>query len=292
VREFSVDVLLFCVVRESDVALLEYHNYIRFTNSQFSKINDKRRIIMQDKVLAVINGREITDKDLMYTISRFPRERQAYLASEEGRKQLLEQVISFELVYNYAIEKSMDKENEYIEQVENAKKEILTQYGISKILSQVSVTDQEVKNYYEENMSTYIQEEAVRAKHILVNTLDEAKEIKEKINAGLSFEEAAKQFSNCPSNAEGGDLGTFTRGRMVPEFENASFQMAVGEISEPIQTQFGYHLIKVEEKNEPSIMPLREVAATVRNNLIQEKQNQRYIELTEELKKKYKVEIR
>jgi peptidyl-prolyl cis-trans isomerase C len=259
---------------------------------KFSEINNKRGINVENKVLALVNGREITERDLMYTISRFPRERQAYLTSEEGRKQLLEQIISFELVYNYALENSMDKENEYIAQVENAKKEILTQFGINKILSEVSVTDQEIKEYYEENMSMYIQQESVRAKHILVNTLEEAKEIKEKIDNGLTFEEAAKQFSTCPSNQQGGDLGTFTRGKMVPEFENASFEMAVGEISEPVQTQFGYHLIKVEEKTEASIMPLSVVAATVKNNLIQEKQNKRYMELTEELKNKYNVEIK
>lgn len=259
---------------------------------KFSEINNKRGINVENKVLALVNGREITERDLMYTISRFPRERQAYLTSEEGRKQLLEQIISFELVYNYALENSMDKENEYIEQVENAKKEILTQFGINKILSEVSVTDQEIKEYYEENMSMYIQQESVRAKHILVNTLEEAKDIKGKIDNGLTFEDAAKQFSTCPSNQQGGDLGTFTRGKMVPEFENASFEMAVGEISEPVQTQFGYHLIKVEEKTEASIMPLSVVAATVKNNLIQEKQNKRYMELTEELKNKYNVEIK
>lgn len=247
---------------------------------------------MENKVVAVINGREITERDLIYTISRFPRERQAYLASEEGRKQLLDQIISFELVYNYALEKSMDSEREYVEQVENAKKEILTQYGINKILSEVTVTDGEVKQYYEENMSMFIQEESVRAKHILVNTLEEAKEIREKINNGLEFEDAAKQFSSCPSSAQGGDLGAFTRGRMVPEFENASFELEVGEISGPVQTQFGYHIIKVEEKTDASILPLSEVAATVKNNLVQEKQNRRYIELTEELKNKYSVEIK
>lgn len=247
---------------------------------------------MENKVLATVNGREITDRDIMYTISRFPRDRQAYLASEEGKKQLLEQIISFELVYNYALDNSMDKESEYIEQVKNVSKEILTQFAINKILSEVSVTDQEIEKYYEENMSTYIQEQSVRAKHILVKTLEEAKEIKEKINSGLSFEDAAKQFSSCPSSAQGGDLGVFTRGRMVPEFENAAFELSVGEISQPVETQFGYHLIKVEEKNDASIMPLSEVADTVRNNLIQEKQNQKYYETTEQLKKRYNVEIK
>ena len=91
-------------------------------------------------------------------------------------------------------------------------------------------------------------ESSARAKHILVETEEKAKEIKEKINNGLSFEDAAKEFSSCPSSSQGGDLGSFTRGRMVPEFEDAAFSLEVGEVSEPVKTQFGYHLIKNRRK--------------------------------------------
>jgi peptidyl-prolyl cis-trans isomerase C len=255
-------------------------------------INIKRRIAMENKVLAVVNRREVTERDLVNTISRFPRERQSYFTTEEGRKQLLDQIISFELIYNYAKEQAMDKEREYTAQVENAAKEILTQYAINKVLSEVTVTEQELKSYYEENMSMFLQEEAVRARHILVSTLEEAEAIKSKINNGLAFEEAANEFSSCPSKSQGGDLGTFTRGRMVPEFEKAAFELSIGAVSEPVQTQFGYHLIKVEEKNEASLRPLSEVASTVRSNLIQEKQNQKYMELTVELQNRYNVEIK
>lgn len=89
----------------------------------------------------------------------------------------------------------------------------------------------------------------VKASHILVETEDEAKKILEDVHAGkISFEDAAKNFSKCPSGAEGGDLGYFGRGMMVKEFEDAAFATAAGEISAPVKTQFGWHLIKVVDK--------------------------------------------
>ncbi len=86
----------------------------------------------------------------------------------------------------------------------------------------------------------------VRAQHILVNSKEEALQILGQIqDAKISFEDAAKRYSQCPSKTQGGDLGYFGRGAMVPEFENIAFATAVGEISSPVQTQFGWHLIKV-----------------------------------------------
>lgn len=89
----------------------------------------------------------------------------------------------------------------------------------------------------------------VRASHILVKTLDEANDILNKINSGQKFEKMAKKHSDCPSGKRaGGDLGYFTRGRMVREFENAAFSMEIGQISAPVKTQFGYHIIRVTDK--------------------------------------------
>jgi peptidyl-prolyl cis-trans isomerase C len=85
----------------------------------------------------------------------------------------------------------------------------------------------------------------VRASHILVGTEQEANNLLSQINSGKSFEELAQKHSQCPSGRKGGDLGFFTKGQMVPEFESAAFSMQPGQVSRPIKTQFGYHLIKV-----------------------------------------------
>lgn len=89
----------------------------------------------------------------------------------------------------------------------------------------------------------------VRASHILVKTEDEAKKLYDEINAGKSFAEVAEEVSLCPSGQNGGDLGFFSKGMMVKPFEDACFSMEVGEISQPVQTQFGWHLIQLTDKN-------------------------------------------
>ena len=90
----------------------------------------------------------------------------------------------------------------------------------------------------------------VKASHLLVKTEEEALKIKEEINNGKEFAKAAKEVSLCPSGENGGDLGYFTRGQMVKEFEDAAFSMEVGQVSNPIKTQFGYHLIYLTDKKD------------------------------------------
>ncbi len=89
----------------------------------------------------------------------------------------------------------------------------------------------------------------IRASHILVTNEPFCKELIEKIKKGESFEQLAMQFSKCPSGKKGGDLGMFGKGQMVPQFENAAFKLKVGEISGPVKTQFGYHIIKKTAEN-------------------------------------------
>ena len=89
---------------------------------------------------------------------------------------------------------------------------------------------------------------SVKASHILVDTKEQAELIKTKINSGDSFEQMAKKFSKCPSRQDGGDLGYFERGQMVKSFEAAAFSLPTGQVSDPVKTQFGWHLIKVYDK--------------------------------------------
>jgi len=246
---------------------------------------------MENKILASVNGIQISEQDLEIAMTRFPQENQQYFRTEQGKKQLLDQMVSFELVYNYAKEANLEDSDEFKYQLELMKKDLLIQAGVKKILDTVSVNDNDVKDFYDNNREMFKTEETVSAKHILVDSEDKAKEVIEKINSGTSFEDAAKEFSNCPSSEQGGNLGEFGRGRMVPEFENAAFELSVGEISEPVQTQFGYHIIKVENKLQADDRPYDEVKAMIAANLLHEKQNRAYTNFVNDLKEDYKVEL-
>lgn len=246
---------------------------------------------MENKVLAIAAGTEITQEDLTRIVNRYPENQRGYFETEQGKQQLLEQVISYELMSKFGEELGLDKSKEYQDTIKALAKELLTQVTINKVLSEVTVTDEEVKEYYDANKAKYMDDASVSAKHILVSSEEEAKKIKAEIESGdISFEDAAKKYSTCPSNAEGGNLGTFKRGMMVPEFEDAAFNAEINQVTEPVQTQFGFHLIKVEEKNESKEKSFEEVKETVKNELIQQASQKKYIDLVAELGNKYGVE--
>lgn len=246
---------------------------------------------MDNKVLAIVGGQEITEIDLQEILARYPKQQQDMLGTEEGKKQLLEQIIGFELMYQFGKDNEYENLEEYKSQIEKVKKEILTQIVVNKVLSKVTVLDNEALDFYNENGEMFKEKESVVAKHILVDNEDSCNAIKEKIvNGELTFEEAATQYSSCPSKEQGGNLGSFSRGMMVPEFEKVAFELPVGEISDAVQTQFGYHLIKVEEKQEAVAKPFEEVKQMIVNQLLQQAQQQKYLDFIKELGEKYKVE--
>lgn len=247
---------------------------------------------MEENVLALVNGKEITQKELNDIFQRFPEDRKKYFEGEEGKKRLLDEVIAFELIYNDAKDSGLTNDDYYKEQMENAEKQILTQMAIGKVLSEIAVAESELQRYYEANKNLFQDPEKVRAKHILVSTEEEALKIKGEIEAGKKFEDAAVEYSSCPSKERGGDLGAFSRGQMVPEFENAAFSQEVGELSSPVKTQFGYHLIKVENKIPAQPRSFESVKDMIRGRLLQERQNMKYSWYIDQLKNKYKVEVK
>ena len=133
--------------------------------------------------------------------------------------------------------------------------------------------------------------EKATARHILVDTEEKAIAIKEEIAAGKDFAEAAMESSSCPSKEHGGELGAFSRGQMVKEFEDAAFAATIGELVGPVKTQFGYHLIIVDEITPASVQPLEAVVGQIKQNLAGAKQQQVYLDKVEALKETYPVKV-
>ena len=184
----------------------------------------------------------------------------------------------------------LDKTEEFKEALESVTKEILTSMAMNKALGDVTVTEEDAKKYYDENKDAFSVPPTVSARHILVSTEEEANKVREEINNGLSFADAAMKYSSCPSKEQGGNLGEFSKGMMVPEFEKASFDAEIGAISEPVKTQFGYHLIVVDSKNEGSVKSFEEVKNSVVNELLKKAQHKKYEDLLQQLEGKYGVE--
>ncbi|MGN0482889.1 MAG: peptidylprolyl isomerase [Lachnospiraceae bacterium] len=245
---------------------------------------------MSQEVLATVAGKEITDKDVENLIANYPPEQRIYVTSPSARPELVEQLISFELFAKMAEEEKIDETEEFKETLERMKRELASHMAVSSILKELQVTQDEESIYYREHQNEFKQGASVRARHILVAEEAEAKKIAEEIANGKSFSEAAKEYSTCPSKEQGGDLGFFQKGQMVPEFEKAAFEAELNKIVGPVQTQFGYHLILVEDKKEESVTPFEMVKQQIHDTLLHDKQQEVYAAKVDELEKKYGVE--
>ncbi len=245
----------------------------------------------ENKVLATVNGKDITSQDVYDFLNQLDQRTAAQFSSPEGINQIANELVNQELLYLDALKNGLDEEEDFKNELEKVKIGVLKQYAINRLFKGITVTEEEINSFYDENKHFFQRPEVARASHILVDDEEKANEILDEINDGLSFEDAASKYSNCPSKANGGDLGEFSRGKMVPEFEEVAFSMEEGSISEPVKTQFGYHLIKLNYKKESGTSSLEEVKGQINHQLILMKQQEIYLDKTEKLKEDFKTEI-
>lgn len=246
---------------------------------------------MNNDILAIVEEVEITKQEMINIIKNLPQQQAMEVSDVEGRKRLLDEMVAGELLYLDAVENHFEEEEAFKKTMEEAKRGLLQRYAIQRLLQDITSTEEELKAYYEKNKNRFLSPDQVRARHILVEAEAEAKKIKAEIESGLAFSEAATKYSTCPSKERGGDLGLFEKGRMVPEFEAVAFALEVGELSDLVKTQFGYHLIMVDEKQAASEMSLEQVASQLNQLVLQEKQADIYDRKLNELKSKYHVEL-
>ena len=230
------------------------------------------------------------------------------------KKNILGQLIDYELLYQQAqkekIKISNDDINLEIDKIKDnfsspeefdealkannitlvrLKEDIKRQLMINSILeetrNQISISDEELLEYYNENKDSFLEPEQVHARHILVETEEEANNLLLQLKEGLTdFAELAKEKSIGPSAPSGGDLGFFARGQMVKEFEEAAFSLEPGDISGVVQTQFGYHIIKCEEKKEEHSPTFEEAKERISNTLKYQRENEAISALTSKLR--------
>ncbi len=243
---------------------------------------------MENKVLAVVAGEEITQEIFDTFLKGVPEQQQMYLSNPQFREQCFEQLVALFLFAKKGEEDKLEETEEFQKVFASAKRDIMAQMSIRDTLKGISVSDEEIKAYYDANKAQFNKGEAVSAKHILVESEEKCNAILASITNGeKTFEDAAKESSTCPSGQKGGDLGTFGKDQMVPEFEQAAFAAEIGQVVGPVKTQFGFHLIKVEAKNEAEAAAFEEVKENIRRNLVQQKQNKVYSETVAALKEKY-----
>lgn len=244
-------------------------------------------------VVAKINDKEITMSYFTERIKDYPSLAHGGPMDEEAKKGFLDNLIVRELLIQEAIHNGIDKEKDTAAFIEEMKKRILVDKVFKKeVDGKVSVTEDDIKKFYNEHPDEVKNPDEIRANHILLKTREEAEMVRKKIKDGTKFEEAAKKYSiDTGSKNSGGDLGFFSRGMMVPEFDEAAFKLNVGEVSDIVQSQFGFHIIKVLEKRPGKQKSFDESKQEVEKKLLSARRKERFDTYVAELKTKAKITI-
>ena len=293
---------------------------------------------LSDGKVAVVNGTVIPraefDRGMERAYRQFAGRGRSLSESQlpEVKKSVIESLINQELLYQESQNESIKAEDKKIdEQMDALKKRFpnekeyntalakmnlseaeikfqitkgmaIQQFIETKIVEKITVSDDETKAHYNNNLDLFKQPEQVRAMHILAMVAPQAteeqkaaarkklKEVQKKLGQGEDFEALAKEHSEGPSGAKGGDLGYFGRGQMVPAFEEVAFALKTGEVSDIVETKFGYHLIKVVDKKPGSTMSYEEVKDNLTQYMKQQKIQEQVKLYIEKLQKKAKVE--
>ena len=255
-------------------------------------------------VVARIGNKIITVADFNKILTYYDAEQRAMIEKNpQAKPTILWQTVQGLVIASLAREKGFDKRPEIKGQLEMITNNFLAfQYLQKEVISKIKVTEKEAKAYYDKNPDLFKSPEQVKARHILIQvpkeaTEEEKKKLKEKadevlkkVKAGEDFTKLAAEYSDDPgTKSKGGELGFFSKGSMVPAFEQAAFSLKPGEVSELVETEFGFHVIKVDEKKEAVAEPFETIKEKVTKQVLREKQEAKVTEFVEQALKKAKV---
>ena len=211
-----------------------------------------------DKIVAKVDGAPITEADIALALTDLG-ESIAQIPEAQRREYAITYLADLKLGAKAAQKAKLDGNDEFKRRLAYQSDRILFDDFLSSEAKK-SVTEDAMKALYAETVKNLKPEQEVRARHILVETEDQAKDVVKRLKAGEDFAKLAGELSKDPgSGKEGGDLGYFTKERMVPEFSAAAFAMEPGQISDPVKSQFGFHVIKVEDKRDKQVPKFEEV---------------------------------
>lgn len=237
-----------------------------------------------DPVLATVNGVAIRKSDLAVAEDELGSSLPPQLQGPARQEYVLGFLIDLTALAQSAEAEKLDQSPEFAQQLAFAKKRLLMQAALTRA-TKAAVTDAEMKKTYDEAVKQQKPEEEVRARHILFRVEDpkdekasaaaekKAQDVVAKVKKGEDFTKLANELTEDPSGkGSGGDLGYFTKDQMVPEFADKAFAMKAGDVSEPVKTQFGWHVIKLEDKREKAQPTFEEVKPQIEQFLAQKAQ--------------------
>lgn len=249
-------------------------------------------------ILATVNGISITKQDAQaFVTAQAPQAKFADLKAEE-KQMITDRLVEKQLFTELAAKEGIDKKAEFQRNMDKIKNELLVNMWMKEQMDNAIVSDSEAKEFYMKNGAQFMDKASMHARHILVEDEKSATELIDTLKTvdakelQAKFIELAKAKSTGPSGPKGGDLGTFNKGQMVPEFSDAAWALENGSITmAPVKTQFGYHVIYLEAKTEAKPTPYENVKEQIIASLKQKQFATKIAEMAKELKSKAKIVI-
>jgi peptidyl-prolyl cis-trans isomerase C len=238
-----------------------------------------------DPVIARVNGVEIHRSDLALAEDEVGSSMPQQMSDDQKREYLITYLADIVILSQAAQKQNVGDRPDVKHRVEFERNKVLME-TLLQDAGQGAATDDAMHKVYDDAIKQMPPEEEVHARHILVATEDEAKEIEAELKKGADFATLAKAKSKDPGAADGGDLGYFTKDQMVPEFSEVAFKLDKGQISDPVKTQFGWHIIQVEDKRTKPTPTFDEVKAQIANYV----EHKAQAELVENLRKSATIE--
>ena len=245
-----------------------------------------------DQVLARVGNQTITEADFNDFAAAVPERLRSMYLTPEGKKQTLEYIVNVYLMSAEAQKEGLDKAPAFQKLADFSRKELLARMYMEKASRNMpNPTDQEVKTFYDQNAPMFETSESVHVRHILVKTEDQAKDVLKRLKKGEKFGDIAAAVSICPSKERGGDLGWQAKGMLSKEVEDAAFSVQKGQVTGPVKTKWGYHVILIEDQKPASKMPFDEAKEYIVEQLAMQKQQEFFEKLAENLRQKTQVQI-
>jgi len=269
---------------------------LKFAKTSLIAISLIASSALASDILVTVNGKNITKQDAQtFVTSQAPQAKFDELKPEE-QKMIIDRLVEKQLFTELAAKEGIDKKPEFKRNMDKIKEELLVNMWMKEQMDNAVVSDSEAKEFYDKNAAKFMGKATMHARHILVDTEKEAKEIIETLKSlngealKNKFMELAKTKSKGPSGPKGGDLGTFTKGQMVPTFSKAAWALENGHITmAPVKTQFGYHVIYLETKSDAKPIPYESVKDKIVTSLKQKQFAAKIAEVAKDLKGKAKI---